>query len=59
MRREKSYGIMEILLVVFLAVFALPFMGGYLLLDRETETKIIGGILCIVGLVIWFLFGIH
>lgn len=59
MKRERSYGIMEILKVVFLAVFALPFMGGYLMLDKEMETKVIGGILCVVGLVIWFLFGIH
>lgn len=59
MKRERSYGMMEILKVVFLAVFALPFMGGYLMLDKEMETKVIGGILCVVGLVIWFLFGIH
>lgn len=59
MKREKSYGIMEVLMVIFFAVFALPFMGGYLMLDHEMETKVIGGILCVVGLVIWFLFGIH
>lgn len=59
MKRERSYGMMEILKVVFLAVFALPFMGGYLMLDKEVETKVIGGILCVIGLVIWFLFGIH
>lgn len=59
MKNEKSYGVMDVLMVVFLAVFALPFMGGFLILDKEMETKIIGGILCIVGLVIWFLFGIH
>ena len=59
MKRERSYGMMEILKVVFLSVFALPFMGGYLMLDKEMETKVIGGILCVVGLVIWFLFGIH
>lgn len=59
MKRERSYGMMEVLKVVFLAIFALPFMGGYLMLDRNMETKVIGGILFIVGLVIWFLFGIH
>ena len=59
MKREKSYGIMEILTVLFFAVFALPFMGGYLMLDREMETKVIGGILFVIGLVIWFLFGIN
>ena len=59
MKREKSYGIMEILTVLFFAVFALPFMGDYLMLDREMETKVIGGILFVIGLVIWFLFGIN
>lgn len=59
MRREKSYGIMEMLLVVFLAIFALPFLGGYLMLEKEMETKVIGGILCVIGLAIWFVFGIH
>ena len=59
MKQEKSCGIIEIMMVVFFAVFALPFVGGYLMLDRERETKIIGAILCAIGLVIWFLFGIQ
>ncbi len=59
MKSKKSYRVMDILKVVFLAIFALPFMGGYLMLDREMGTKVIGGILFVVGLVIWFLFGIH
>ena len=59
MEGKKSYGVTDVLRVIFLVVFALPFVGGYLILDKEMETKVIGGILCIVGLVIWFLFGIH
>jgi hypothetical protein len=59
MKREKIHGLVEILMVVFLAVFALPFLGGFLMMDEEMETKVIGGILCIIGLVIWFLFGIN
>ncbi len=59
MKREKSYGIMEIMKVIFFAVFALPFVGGYLMLDRDRETKVIGATLFAIGLVIWFLFGIQ
>ncbi len=59
MKREKGYGIMEYMMVIFFAVFALPFVGGYLMLDRDRETKVIGGILFVIGLVIWFLFGIQ
>lgn len=59
MKREKSYGIMEIMRVIFFAVFALPFVGGYLMLERDRETKVIGGVLFAMGLVIWFLFGIQ
>ena len=53
------YKITGILRMIFLAVFALPFLGGYYLLDEDMEKKVIGGILCIVGLAIWFLFGVH
>lgn len=59
MKHEKSYGIMEIILVIFFAVFALPFVGGYLMLDSDRETKVMGGILFVIGLVIWFLYGIQ
>lgn len=59
MERERNYGVMDILRVIFLMIFALPFVGGYLFFDKEMETKVIGGILCVVGLAIWFLFGIH
>ncbi len=45
--------------VLFLAVFAMPFYGGYMLLDEERENKILGGILFVVGIVIWLLFGLH
>lgn len=58
----KSRGVcktIEILRMIFLAVFALPFLGGYYLLDEDMEKKVIGGILCVIGLAIWFLFGVH
>ncbi len=45
--------------ILFFAIFAMPFFGGYLMLNENRETKFLGGILCIVGLVIWFLIGIN
>ncbi len=59
MKQGRKYRTLDIMRVIFLILFAMPFVGGYLCLDKEVETKVIGGILCIVGLVIWFLFGIH
>lgn len=56
MRNKKMK---EALTVLFLGVFAMPFLGGYMMLDENKENKILGGILCFVGLVIWFLFGLH
>ena len=51
--------LMDAFTVLFLAVFAMPFYGGYMLLDEERENKVLGGILLLVGIVIWFLFGLH
>ena len=59
MRCKKRYEVMDVLVMIFLAIFALPFLGAYYMLHKDIETKIIGGILCVVGLVIWFLFGVH
>jgi hypothetical protein len=59
MRTKRCENIVEAIVLVFLAIFALPFLGGYYMLDRNIETKVIGGILCAIGLVIWFLFGVH
>lgn len=59
MESKKRCEATRVVTMVFLAVFALPFLGGYYMLDRNVETKVIGGILCILGLVIWFLFGVH
>lgn len=49
----------DALIVLFFAIFAMPFFGGYLMLNENRETKFVGGILCFVGLVIWFLIGIN
>lgn len=49
----------EALGILFFAIFAMPFLGGYFMLNENKETKLMGGILCLVGLVIWFLIGIN
>ena len=59
MNLGKDSGIVQILMIVFVAVFALPFLGGYYMLERKTKKKVIGGILCVLGLAIWFQFGVH
>lgn len=59
MRTKRCENVIEAIVLVFLAIFALPFLGGYYMLDKRMETKVIGGILCAIGLVIWFMFGVH
>lgn len=49
----------DALAILFFAIFAMPFFGGYLMLNENRETKLVGGILCFVGLAIWFLIGIN
>lgn len=49
----------DALALIFLAIFAMPFLGGYFMLSENKETKFVGAILCLVGLVIWFLVGIN
>ncbi len=51
--------ITEAFTILFLAIFAMPFFGGYMMLNDNRETKFVGGILCFVGLAIWFLIGIN
>lgn len=46
-------------MILFFAIFAMPFFGGYMMLNENRETKFIGGILCFVGLAIWLLIGIN
>lgn len=56
---NKKNRLMDAFTVLFLAVFAMPFYGGYMMLEEGRENKILGGILFAVGIVIWFLFGLH
>ena len=48
-----------ILVMLFIIVFALPFLGGYYMTEKSVGKKVVGGILCVIGLAIWFRFGVH
>lgn len=51
------YGLLAMILI---GIVALPLVGGYLLLTGKSEgSKILGGILLIIGLVVWVACGIN
>ncbi len=56
---SRKNRLMDAFTVLFLAVFAMPFYGGYMMLGEERENKVLGAILLTVGIVIWLLFGLH
>jgi lipopolysaccharide export LptBFGC system permease protein LptF len=59
MKTKRVEKILELLIVLVMCVFATPFAGGYFLMDRKMETKIVGAILLVVGVVIWFVCALH
>ena len=53
-------GLLGILAVIFLAVVAMPFVGGYVLITgKEDGSKLLGGALLVVGIILWVALGIH
>lgn len=49
-----------LLAMVLIRIVALPLVGGYLLLTGKSEgSKILGGILLIIGLIVWVACGIN
>lgn len=51
------YGLLAMILI---GIVALPLVGGYLLFTGKSEgSKILGGILLIIGLVVWVVCGIN
>ena len=53
-------GLMGLLAVIILAIFAMPFVGGYVLVTGKDEgSKLLGGSLVVVGIIIWIALGIH
>lgn len=48
----------ESLVINFIVLLlALPFIGAYLLCRPEQEKKILGGVLFVIGLVVWVAMG--
>ena len=59
MKKAARINRYHLFLVIFMVIFAMPFVGANLILDEDRETKVIGGILCVIGLAIWFGFAIR
>ena len=52
--------LMGLLAVVVLAIFAMPFVGGYVLVTGKNDgSKLLGGALLVVGLIIWAVLGLR
>lgn len=52
--------LMGLLAVVLLAIFAMPLVGGYVLVTGKDEgSKLLGGSLLVVGLIIWAVLGLR
>lgn len=52
--------LMGLLAVVLLAIFAMPLVGGYVLITgKEDGSKLLGGSLLVVGLIIWAVLGLR
>ena len=55
-----SVDLMGVLAVVLLAIFAMPLVGGYVLVTGKDEgSKLLGGSLLVVGLIIWAVLGLR
>lgn len=52
--------LMGLLAVVVLAILAMPFVGGYVLVTGKNDgSKLLGGALLEVGLIIWAVLGLR
>ena len=52
--------LMGLLAVVLIAIFAMPLVGGYVLITgKENGSKLLGGPLLMVGLIIWAVLGLR
>lgn len=53
-------GLIGLLAVMLLAIYAMPFVGGYVLITGKNDSsKLLGGSLLVVGIIIWIAMGIH
>lgn len=53
-------GLMGLIAVALLAIVAMPFVGGYVLVTgKDEESKLLSGALLVVGLIIWVVLGLR
>ena len=63
-RRGGCYGggggLIGLLAIMLIAIYAMPFVGGYVLsTGKDDGSKLLGGSLLVVGIIIWIAMGIH
>lgn len=52
--------LMGLIAVALLAIVAMPLVGGYVLVTgKDEESKLLGGALLVVGLIIWAVLGLR
>lgn len=53
-------GVITLLAVILLAIFAMPLVDGYLLVSgKDDGSKLLGGALLVVGIIIWIMLGMN
>jgi len=53
-------GLFGLLAIMLIAIYAMPLVGGYVLITgKNGDSKLLGGSLLIVGIIIWIALGIH
>lgn len=53
-------GLISLLAIMLIAIYAMPFVGGYVLITgKDDGSKLLGGSLLVVGIIIWIAMGIH
>lgn len=53
-------GLIGLLAIMLIAIYAMLFVGGYVLITgKDDGSKLLGGSLLVVGIIIWIAMGIH
>ncbi|MBR1478650.1 MAG: hypothetical protein IJ608_11940 [Lachnospiraceae bacterium] len=55
--RNLNDGALTFIAVMIVAIFAMPLVGGYLLLSGKN--KALGGALLVIGIIIWVALGVN
>ena len=52
-------GIITFIAMIIIALYALPIVGIYQLVARKSaDSKVLGGVLLVVGIILWIMIGI-